>query len=72
MLENELPSHRGFVATMSSPDSYRRQERWGMAEIEGCLALQKQVMIAQQLGRKVQIQSKIPCGKVESPMETQG
>jgi hypothetical protein len=43
-----------------------------MAEIEGCLALQKQVVIAQQLGRKVQIQSTIPCGKVESPMETQG
>jgi hypothetical protein len=43
-----------------------------MAEIEGCLALQKQVVIAQQLGRKVQIQSKIPCGKVESPMKTQG
>jgi hypothetical protein len=43
-----------------------------MVEIEECLALQKQVVIARQLGRKVHIQSTILRGKLESPMETQG
>jgi hypothetical protein len=43
-----------------------------MAEIEEGLALQKQVVITQQLGRKVHIQSTIPSGELESPVETQG
>ncbi len=54
----ELHSHpAGFVATMSSLTRLQKTEWWG-PESEGCLALQKQVVIAQQLGRKVQINTK--------------